>query len=152
MAYAPLSSPLPGLTVSEGGCQSCGMRGLGDDFSVDTTYTDPGGGLIDPYAAQPYADPFASDPSYGSLTPGPLEPDLPLAPPTPSLNLFSPNNIGTNFVLDPLSGEYMNLQTGQLVPQSTAEAITAASTGPATSNLDTTATGQGPEITITDPN
>lgn len=152
MAYDLLNSPLPGLTVTEDGSRCCGMRGMGaaDDVTeFDTSYTDPGGGLVDPTVI----DPVEISPIDYTLTPGPMEPELPLAPSVgPSLNALSPSTIGTNFVLDSASGEYLNLQTGQLVPEATAQAITAASTGAGTANLDTVATGQGPSVTITDPN
>ena len=139
MAYGQLDSPLPGLTVRSDGERCCGMRGLGDDsLSFDTTSTDNFGELTDPTTI---FDPL-SDPTLQNL---------PLAPSITPLESSYPSSIGTEFILQG-PNEYLNIQTGQVVPMQTAQAITAATTGPATSNLDTVATGQGPSVTIVDPN
>jgi hypothetical protein len=136
--YGPLASPLPGLTVSPTGERCCGMRGgfmgfLGDDPVVfDTTSTDLTGGLIDPSTI---------DPTILDL---PLPNQL-----SPSLDNLYPSSVGTEFTSNG-DGTYTNIQTGQTVPYATAEQITAATTGAATANVDTTATGQN--LNITDPN
>jgi len=147
MAYAALNSPLPGLTVSPTGERCCGLRGyqpgahallgmLGDDPVIfDTTSTDPGGDLIPPDISAPI--------DVGTL---PLPNQL-----SPSLESMYPTTVGTEFVGNG-DGTYTNIQTGQTVPYSIAESITSATTGAATANLDTTSTGQGTNVTITDPN
>jgi len=157
MAYAELDNPLPGLTVSPNGCRSCGMRGygchdcgLGQDVStIDTTSTTDFGSLIPPSES---IGPIIS-PDTPVLTPGPLQPtdltNAPVAVISPVLPTGSePSTIGTNFI-DVGGGNYLNLQTGQTVPQATAEAITAASTGPATANLSTVSTTGS--VTLIDP-
>lgn len=156
MAYAPLDSPLPSLTVTSTGERCCGMRGhlgyqpgahallgmlgmlgmLGDDPVVfDTTSTDPTGGLIDPGVID--------QPSPIDLT----SVDLPLPnqlSPSISDPLIYPQSVGTEFTSNG-DGSYTNIQTGQTVPYSIAEQITAATAGaPA---VDTTATGQNLNIT-----
>jgi hypothetical protein len=152
MAYSALTSPLPGLTVSPTGERCCGLRGyqpgahallgmLGDDpVIVDTTSTDPGS-LIDPTVTdQP--NPIPVD--------FPVMSDLPLPNQlSPSLYSSYPASVGTEFTSNG-DGTYTNIQTGQTVPYQIAEQLTAATTGAATSALDTTATGQN--INITDPN
>jgi hypothetical protein len=59
-----------------------------------------------------------------------------------------PTSVGTEFTSNG-DGTYTNIQTGQTVPYSIAQQITQA-TAPVA--VDTTATGQGPEVTIQDPN
>jgi hypothetical protein len=138
MSYGMLNSPLPGLTVSSTGERRCGMRGyqpgahalLGDD-SID--YTDMTS-LIDPYSAPV---------DTGILTDLPLPNQL-----SPSLESLYPTIVGTEFTSNG-DGTYTNIQTGQTVPYSIAEQITQA-TAPVA--VDTTPTGQGPEVTIQDPN
>ena len=155
MAYAALTSPLPGLTVSPTGERCCGLRGyqpgahallgmLGDDPVVfDTSSTDPTGSLIDPTAIDqpsPIID----------LTPPVDTTSLPFPNQlSPSLYSSYPTTVGTEFTSNG-DGTYTNIQTGQTVPYNIAEQITSATTGAATSALDTTATGQN--INITDPN
>jgi hypothetical protein len=144
--YAPLSSPLPNLTVSPDGCHSCGMRGflgaLGqDDSEFDTVSTDDYGGLTDPNVISPA--PVIATPDLTSL---------PLAPATSvntSVEAMYPPTVGSEFVSNG-DGMYTNIQTGQSVPYATAQQVTAATTGSATANLDTTPT-QG-TVTLTDPN
>jgi hypothetical protein len=132
--YAELNSPLPNLTVHPFGCHSCGMRGLGDDPPVfDTTPTDPGGDLIPPDLTPPVLD----------TNPVPVD----IVP--PDLSAGGPSTIGDNFI-SVGGGNYLNLQTGQTVPQSIAEEVTAASTGAGTANLQPTTT-EG-TVTLTDPN
>jgi hypothetical protein len=133
MSYAQLDSPLPGLTVTSTGERCCGMRGLGD-MPVDTVYTDPGGGLVDPTIIDtPIID-------TGSL---PLTNIV-----SPSLDSMYPSTIGTEFTSNG-DGTYTNIQTGQSVPYDTAAAITQATTGPATVNLNTVATEQN--VSLIDP-
>lgn len=133
--YAQLDSPLPGLTVTSTGERCCGMRGLGD-VTFDTTSTDPGGGLIDPT--------LPADPGYvfdtGSL---PITNIV-----SPSLDSMYPPTVGTEFTSNG-DGTYTNIQTGQSVPYDTAAAITQATTGPATVNLNTVPTEQN--VTLIDP-
>jgi hypothetical protein len=139
------------------------------DVSVDTTSTDQFGNLVDPnvpvsdmapYTQAPFT-PF--DPSaFGALSVNPVEPSpmlldpnyLPLPPVSidPSLTPLIPSypdSIGTEF-LSQGDGTYMNIQTGQIVPMATAQAVTAATIGSATSNLDTISAQ--PNLTIVDPN
>lgn len=121
MAYAQMDSPLPGLTVSPTGCHSCGMRGLGDD-STDLPLT-----TVDPSEI---------------LTPtiSPLDTGM----------IGLPDTIGTEFISNG-DGTYLNIQTGQSVPMDTAQQVTAATTGAATSGgvATTSATITG---TLVDPN
>lgn len=152
MAYAALNSPLPGLTVSPGGCHSCGMRGLGlgslgqDDSEFDTTPTDITGDLVDPNVISP----APIDVSTLQLAPINTNETLsPIAAPVNTSMLAYPDTIGTEFVSNG-DGTYTNIQTGQSVPLATAQQVTAATTGSATANVDTTAT-QG-TVTLTDPN
>ena len=133
MSYAQLDSPLPGLTVTSTGERCCGMRGLGD-MPVDTVYTDPGGGLVDPTIIDtPIID-------TGSL---PLTNIV-----SPSLDSMYPSTIGTEFTSNG-DGTYTNIQTGQSVPYDTAAAITQATTGPATVNLNTVSSEQN--VSLIDP-
>jgi hypothetical protein len=145
MSYAQLDSPLPGLTVTSTGERCCGLRGyqpgahsllgmLGDDLlPIDTTFTDPGN-LVPP-----------SDFSTPVDTTG-----LPLTNiTTPSLESMYPSTIGTEFTSNG-DGTYTNIQTGQSVPYDTAAAITQATIGPATVNLNTQPSQQN--LTLTDPN
>jgi len=125
--YAELHSPLPGLTVDPTGEHCCGFRGhlgmLGQDDSVDLTN-------------------LPLSPIDTSETLSPL-----ITPPTSMIDF--PNTIGTEFTSNG-DGTYTNLQTGQSVPYGIAQQITAATTGAATSNVQT----QGTEVpgTIVDPN
>jgi adhesin HecA-like repeat protein len=125
--YAELNSPLPSLTVSPFGEHCCGMRGhlgmLGQDDSVDLTN-------------------LPLTPIDTSETLSPL-----ITPPTSMIDF--PQNIGTEFTSNG-DGTYTNIQTGQSVPYGIALQITAATTGAATSNVQTTST----EVsgTIVDPN
>jgi hypothetical protein len=135
--YAQLDSPLPGLTVTSTGERCCGMRGLGD-VPVDTVYTDPGGGLVDPTTFDPTVISPIID--TGSL---PLTNIV-----SPSLDSMYPSTIGTEFTSNG-DGTYTNIQTGQSVPYDTAAAITQATTGPATVNLNTVATEQN--VSLIDP-
>jgi hypothetical protein len=112
---------------------------LGDDpVVVDTTYTDPGGGLVDPNA--PASDYLFATGDLSALAPNPI---------SPSLEAMYPTTVGTEFVGHG-DGTYTNIQTGQTVPYSIAQEITAATTGAGTANLQT----QGTEVpgTIVDPN
>lgn len=132
MSYSLLNSPLPGLTVSQNGDRCCGMRGLGDDPPVfDTSPTSVPGDLIDPNV---------------------ITPDLPLAPSDtigPSIDAMYPQSVGTEFISNG-DGTYTNIQTGQSVPYSIAQQVTAATTGSGTANVQTqSATVTG---TIVDPN
>jgi hypothetical protein len=162
MAYATLNSPLPGLTVSQDGDRCCGMRGLrrehgyldGDrrehgylgmlgDLVFDTTPTTDYGPLVDPTSIDPIS------------TLGPFDwtsPDFTLPLPnivSPSITSMYPTNVGTEFTSNG-DGTYTNIQTGQSVPYSIAQQITAATTGSATANLPTqSAPFSG---TIVDPN
>jgi hypothetical protein len=149
--YAELNSPLPGLTVSPTGERCCGMRGaflgmLGQDpIAFDTTSTDVTGGLIAP-----------DNPAPPIIDLGPPAPiDMPVLPLpnqlSPSLETMYPATVGNEFTSNG-DGTYTNIQTGQTVPYTIAEQITAATSGTATANLQTTATGQGQDINITDPN
>lgn len=149
--YAQLDSPLPGLTVSPTGERCCGMRGaflgmLGQDpIAFDTTSTDVTGGLIAP-----------DNPAPPIIDLGPPAPiDMPVLPLpnqlSPSLETMYPATVGNEFTSNG-DGTYTNIQTGQTVPYTIAEQITAATSGTATANLQTTATGQGQDINITDPN
>ena len=135
--YAELDSPLPGLTVSPTGEHCCSMRGfLGQDESID--YTDPG----------------ISTDTTGDFSNLPLpgvdfsEPLVPLISPPNSMIDF-PTTIGTEFQSNG-DGTYTNIQTGQSVPYAYAQQITAATTGAATTNVQT----QGTEVagSIIDPN
>jgi len=142
VAYAKLNSPLPNLTLSLHGCASCGSRecqcgsGLGStwspvrkslgamDLQFDTTYTDTGD-LIPP---EPFSPPM-EPPTYIS--------DLPLPNiVTPPLSSFYPPTIGTEFQLVG-ADQYLNIQTGQMVPMHIAQTVTEATTGSATSNVQT---------------
>lgn len=105
MAYAQMDSPLPGLTVSPNGCHSCGMRGMGDD-SID--FSDLPLTTIDP-----------------------TEDLSPILMPYDTGMISFPDTIGTEFTSNG-DGSYTNIQTGQSVPQSIAQQITAATTGSAT--------------------
>lgn len=145
--YAQLDSPLPGLTVSPTGERCCGMRGaflgmLGQDpIAFDTTSTDVTGGLIAP-----------DNPAPPIIDLGPPAPiDMPVLPLpnqlSPSLETMYPATVGNEFTSNG-DGTYTNIQTGQTVPYTIAEQITAATKGPV--SVDTTATGQ--DINITDPN
>jgi hypothetical protein len=149
MSYAQLNSPLPGLTVSPDGDRCCGMRGhhahhhlgmLGDDL-IDTTSTDNFGTLTDPTGIDA---PIQIDPIF-STDSG----NLPLAPTISPSEASYPSSVGTEFVLQG-PNQYVNIQTGQVVPLSVAQQVTAATAGSATANLDTTATGNN--VTLTDPN
>jgi hypothetical protein len=155
--YAQLDSPLPGLTVTSTGERCCGMRGyqpgahallgmLGDDpVVIDTTSTDPGS-LVPPdtSSVSPIID--LTPPIFSTSDPSalPLPNQL-----SPALESMYPSSVGTEFTSNG-DGNYTNIQTGQLVPYSIAEQVTAATTGAATAAVDTTATGQN--INITDPN
>lgn len=162
MAYAALNSPLPGLTVSPGGCHSCGMRGLGstwspvlrglgmlgqDDSEFDTSSSTDFGDLTDPNVISPAPIDVSSLPLAPIDTGETLSP---IATPgnTGMINDY-PSTIGTEFVSNG-DGTYTNIQTGQSVPMETAQQVTAATTGAATSNLQTTNT-EG-QVTLTDPN
>lgn len=124
MAYAQMDSPLPGLTVSPDGCHACGMRGLGDD-SVDLSTL-----------------PLAPVDTTESLTP--------ILTPYDTSMFSMPDTIGTEFTSNG-DGTYTNIQTGQSVPQSIAEQITAATTGSATAGG--VATTSAPITgTLVDPN
>jgi hypothetical protein len=141
--YAQLDSPLPGLTVTSTGERCCGMRGAAHlgflgDVPVDTVYTDPGGGLVDPTTFDPTVISPIID--TGSL---PLTNIV-----SPSLDSMYPSTIGTEFTSNG-DGTYTNIQTGQSVPYDTAAAITQATTGPATVNLNTVATEQN--VSLIDP-
>lgn len=149
MAYGVISSPLPGLTVTPTGERCCGMRGhigyqpgahalLGQDPSeFDTTSTDVTGGLVDPSTTGTDQVPI----DFGGMTELPLPNQL-----SPSLDSLYPTTVGTEFTSNG-DGTYTNIQTGQSVPYSVAEQVTAATAAP---SVDTTATGQN--LTITDPN
>jgi hypothetical protein len=158
MAYSALTSPLPGLTVSPTGERCCGLRGyqpgahallgmLGDTPIFDTSSTDPGS-LIDPSVfdqPSPIIDltpPIETLPPIIDATALPLPNQL-----SPSVYSSYPASVGTEFTSNG-DGTYTNIQTGQTVPYQIAEQLTAATTGAATSSLDTTATGQN--LTITD--
>lgn len=134
--YAQLNSPLPGLTVSQSGKRCCGMRGyhaLGD-FPVDTTYTDPGVGIVDPTITE--IPPIDTT-------------DLPLTNiVSPPLESIYPTSIGLEFTSNG-DGTYTNIQTGQHVPYSIAQQITDATTGSATTNVGTTSAQNN--LTIVDP-
>ncbi len=149
MAYAHLNSPLPGLTVSEDGDRCCGMRGdhhhaallgmLGQDPSTfDTTSTDSFGDLIPPDSTPPIFDP----------TGGGFELPLPNIA-SPPIESMYPSSVGTEFVGNG-DGTYTNIQTGQTVPYSIAQQITAATTGSATANLSTQSAQN--TLIIVDPN
>jgi hypothetical protein len=162
--YAQLDSPLPGLTVTSTGERCCGMRGsccglgyqpgahallgmLGDDpVVIDTTSTDPGSSLIPPdtSSVSPIID--LTPPIFSTSDPSalPLPNQI-----SPALESMYPSSVGTEFTSNG-DGNYTNIQTGQVVPYSIAEQVTAATTGAATAAVDTTATGQN--INITDPN
>ncbi len=129
MAYAEMHSPLPNLTLSLDGCRACGTRGLGDmPLEFDTTYTDTGD-LIPPEPYMPPIETIIEPPSYIS--------DLPLPNiVTPPLSSFYPPTIGTEFQLVG-ADQYLNIQTGQMVPMHIAQIVTDATTGPATSNVQT---------------
>jgi adhesin HecA-like repeat protein len=141
--YGQLDSPIPGLTVTHDGDRCCGMRGhllgmLGaDPLIVDTTSTDPGG-LVDPNF--PVATPEITPPDFTLPLPNVI---------SPSLESMYPPTVGTEFVGNG-DGTYTNIQTGQTVPFTIAQQITAATSGSATQNLQTASTGGN--ITITDPN
>lgn len=124
MAYAQMDSPLPGLTVSPTGCHSCGMRGLGDD---STDFTDLPLTSVDPSEI---------------LTPtiSPLDTGM----------ISLPDTIGTEFISNG-DGTYLNIQTGQSVPMDTAQQVTAATTGAATSGGVAT-TSAAITGTLVDPN
>jgi hypothetical protein len=137
MAYGALNSPLPGLTVSPNGCRACGMRGpfLGQDDGTD----DSGLEILPvntevPEITEPQ---FVLDTGTGGPGGTPLIAET--VPANVSTNVNNPDTIGTNFV-SVGGGNYLNLQTGQTVPMSVAQAVTAASTGAGTANLDTTST------------
>jgi hypothetical protein len=154
--YAELHSPLPSLTVDPTGEHCCGMRGsimhrhmrgLGsfdDALTFDTTPIYDTGGLVDPTAP-------ASDFLFQPTDPI-MNVDLSTLPPnpiSPSLEAMYPQTVGTEFTSNG-DGTYTNIQTGQSVPYSIAQQITAATTGSATGNLQT----QGTEVSgsIVDPN
>lgn len=137
--YAELNSPLPGLTVSPDGCHACGMRGyLGqDDGSIDTTPVDVTPiDITVPYTISPPPD----------MTLDPENTDIQAV--TPNLSTSGPATIGTEFVAVG-GGNYLNTQTGQTVPQSIAEEVTAATAGTATQNLQTVNTPGN--LTLIDP-
>ncbi len=141
MAYAALDSPLPGLTVTENGCRSCGMRGSprafptsGRNFFPRFLGQDDGDDTID----------IGDDPDL-PITPD----DLGVSLSTPIMPASSyPATIGSEFTSNG-DGTYTNIQTGQSVPMATAQAVTAATTGSATANLSTVNT-EG-KLTLTDP-
>jgi adhesin HecA-like repeat protein len=137
--YAELNSPLPNLTVSPTGDHCCGFRGfLGQDP-----------GSVDYTEILSYPDPSAVDLSNLPLAPANTAETLsPLISPPVSMIDF-PVTIGTEFTSNG-DGTYTNIQTGQSVPYAYAQQITAATTGVATSNLQT----QGTEVagSIVDPN
>ena len=85
-------------------------RSLGD-VTVDTTYTDPGAGIVDPTLID-----------TSNL---PLENIV-----SPPLTMQYPASIGLEFVSNG-DGTYTNIQTGQSVPYDTAAAITQATGGSA---------------------
>lgn len=108
MAYDALNSPLPNLTVSAGPKRCCGSRGLGQDGS-------------------------SSDSSTVDLSTLPVDTSVD----STSITENYPDMVGTEFV-SAGGGDYTNIQTGQVVPYSTAVAITGATTGPAMASMDTT--------------
>lgn len=126
MSYAALNSPLPGLTVSPDGCHACGMRGLGDapvdygSLPIDTNSS------VDSSVYAMPVDTYSYDYSTLPLT----------ISPSSDLSSFYPQSIGTEFVGNG-DGTYTNIQTGQSVPYSVAQQITAATTGAASSSVDT---------------
>lgn len=169
--YAQLDSPLPGLTAHAMGCVcgpghcNCGMRGftqrrihlgmggLGDD-TIDTTsdlqFGDEPWLAVGPTASP--LDPYTSEVTDPANVTSPLDPaiDLPLTPTSDvgsSLASDYPSGIGTEFVLVG-ADQYMNIQTGQIVPMSVALAVTGATPVSATT-LQTTDTEQG--VNLTDP-
>lgn len=145
MAYAALNSPLPGLTLSPEGCHSCGMRGykpgLGDD-TIDTTSTDNFGDLTD--TGSPITETLTYPDTTNLLDTGSVDTNVI----SPDLSSDNPATVGTEFI-SVGGGNYLNTQTGQTVPLSVAQAVTAATTGPATENLQTVNT-EG-NLTLTDP-
>jgi hypothetical protein len=144
MAYAELNQPFPDLTVNPEGFPH-DPHTLGD-ASFDTSSTDNFGDLIDPTVPPQDYTSLIPDPIY-SVDPT-FEGNLPLAPSSPSLTSLYPESIGTEF-LSQGDGSYMNIQTGQIVPQSVAEGVTAATIGAGTANVDT-ASAQN-NLTIVDP-
>jgi hypothetical protein len=134
MAYALMSSPLPGLTVSPNGCRACGMRGpfLGqDDDDIDVTPVAPDITVTEPSDIS--TPEFVLDTSGGSpIIAEPVAANI-------DTSTTQPDTIGSEFV-SVGGGNYLNVQTGQTVPQSVAEQVTAATTGAATSNLQTVST------------
>jgi hypothetical protein len=124
--YAPLASPLPGLTVSPNGCRGCGMRGafLGQDDGEGDPAISPDDSNI-------------TAPTYVLDTGTPI-PEV-ISPMLPAPENLPPATIGPNFI-NVGGGNYLNTQTGQTVPQSIAEQVTAATTGAATANLQPTST------------
>jgi len=134
--YAQLDSPLPNLTLSMRGCHSCGSRGLhglGDD-SVDTTSTYDYGNLTDPSNDLAPLVYYTPENTISPLSPTDFT-DLPLTPDAVSLMSDYPASIGSEFTLVG-PDQYVNIQTGQIVPMSVAQAVTAATVPPA--NLSTT--------------
>lgn len=132
MAYAALDSPLPNLTLLLSGCGGCGGRegirpGLGD------LLTDLPLAPIDTVATSVYADPL---PYWSTDT---FNLPMPTISPSSDLMNFYPPTIGTEFILQG-AGQYLNIQTGQIVPMSTAQAITSATTGSASSAAQTQST------------
>ena len=105
--YAELHSPIPGHTVSPNGCRDCGMRGLGQDEGdpLDTTILEPPIAPVDIGPVNAISPPIDA---------GVATNDAPWIG-----NIFQ--NVGPD--------QYLNIQTGQVVPGSIAEQINAATSG-----------------------
>lgn len=127
--YAQLDSPLPSLTVSPYGEHCCSMRGfLGQDEGDPLTET------------LSFPDQSTSDLSNLPLTSIDVnEPLVPFISPADTGMIGLPDRIGTEFVSNG-DGTYTNIQTGQSVPQSIAQQVTAATTGAGTANVQTQST------------
>lgn len=132
MAYARLNSPLPNMTMpfhpgAHAFLRGCPACGLGDE-SLDPSAIDLPLPTID--------DPILIDPVY--------EPPMDIYTAQPSTDAPWIGDVFQNVGPD----EYLNIQTGQVVPSSVANEIAAATAG-ASSIAQTTGTEVG--VNLTDP-
>lgn len=143
MAYAQLyGNPFPHLTIAGRtgmGCHSC-RAGMGDDSDLPLP-TDIGSDIdpTDDISPIIFTDPIGIG----------VDSNLPL-PTDVGGTLMSdyPESIGTNFTLVG-PNEYLNEQTGQIVPMQTAQLVSGVNVGPGTANLTTTDSNAG--LVLTDP-